>query len=361
MFNNTVALGFGDKIMTHRVALSFADGQTVFLDVKHNEILLDAAFRNGITLPVDCREGVCAACKGLCESGQYEQDFVDEDALTESELEARHILSCQTRVQSSGAYYYDIDSSLCSNKELTQVTAKVTRIEKVADSSANLYLELTNQDTRLDYLGGQYARIKVPGTDVWRAYSFATARDNSTQLQFLIRLLPEGAMSDYIRERCKVGDELSLEAPLGSFYLREIQRRQFYVAGGTGLSAFLAMLDEIVERKTANKQIENTQFKLFYCVRHETDACELERIEAYKQHLANFDYQVIVSQPSDNYQGPTGYVTDVLDANDLKASEFDMYLCGPPPMIDSSIEWLKSNGIDNGKLYFEKFIASSSN
>ncbi|TDH86181.1 FAD-binding oxidoreductase, partial [Acinetobacter baumannii] len=68
------------------------------------------------------------------------------------------------------------------------------------------------------------------------------------QLQFLIRLLPDGLMSDYLRGRCQVGQILRIEAPLGSFYLREVERPLVFVAGGTGLSAFLGMLDILVEQ-----------------------------------------------------------------------------------------------------------------
>ena len=39
--------------MTHKVAFSFADGKTLFFPVKANEILLDAALRNGIKIPLD--------------------------------------------------------------------------------------------------------------------------------------------------------------------------------------------------------------------------------------------------------------------------------------------------------------------
>ncbi|MGO2355281.1 MAG: anthranilate 1,2-dioxygenase electron transfer component AntC [Marinomonas foliarum] len=346
--------------MNHRVAVSFSDGQTVFFEAKHNEILLDAAFRNGLTLPVDCREGVCGTCKGLCESGKYEQDYVDEDALSESDLNARHILSCQTHILSPSSFYYDIDSTLCSKNQLRQFQAQITDIEQVADSSANLHLEVMNQDINLDYLAGQYARIKVPNDDVWRSYSFATSSSSETNhLQFLIRLLPQGAMSDYVRDRCKIGDTLTLEAPMGSFYLREIQRRQIFIAGGTGLSAFLAMLDEIVALKASSPTLETTPIELYYCVNNERDLCEIERIDHYKTQLSNFHYQLVISNPSDSYEGKRGLITEALDSDNLRENAFDMYICGPPPMIEAIKSWLQTNNIENGKLYFEKFVASN--
>ena len=93
--------------MNHKVAFSFADGKTLFFPVQANEILLDAALRNGINIPLDCREGVCGTCQGRCESGDYSQDYVDEEALSSQDLQQRKMLTCQTRVKSDAAFYFD--------------------------------------------------------------------------------------------------------------------------------------------------------------------------------------------------------------------------------------------------------------
>ncbi|WP_191600858.1 anthranilate 1,2-dioxygenase electron transfer component AntC [Marinomonas algicola] len=345
--------------MNHRVALNFSDGNSVFFEAKHNELLLDAAFRNGVALPVDCREGVCSTCKGLCESGKYEQDYIDEDALSEEEIENRYILSCQTRVQSPASFYYDIDSGLYSNLKLTRFEARVSNIENVSDSSVNLHLTLSDQSVKLDYLAGQYAKIHIPDTDQKRSYSFATSSNNNGELQFLIRVLPQGIMSDYVKNRCQVGDTLTLDAPLGSFYLREVQHRLIMVAGGTGLSAFLSMLDELITATRFNPELKNVPVELFYCVSREADLCELSRLDAYKTLLPKFSYQLIISNPSRTFTGHKGRITDVLNAQDLQSSTFDIYVCGPPPMIEAVKTWLTEEGVNNGTLYFEKFVAST--
>lgn len=76
-------------------------------------------------------------------------------------------------------------------------------------------MDASTNGQRLDYLPGQYARQQIPVTEATRAYSFANQSNAGNQLQFLIRLLPDGAKSNYIRERCQVGDEIIFEAPLG--------------------------------------------------------------------------------------------------------------------------------------------------
>ncbi|WP_228265665.1 anthranilate 1,2-dioxygenase electron transfer component AntC, partial [Acinetobacter baumannii] len=223
--------------MGHSVALNFADGKTFFISVNNDELLLDAAVRQGINLPLDCREGVCGTCQGQCETGIYEQEYVDEDALSERDLAERKMLACQTRVKSDAAFYFDHDSAICNAGDTLKIETKVTAVELVSETTAILHLDASSHAEQLQFLPGQYARLQIPDTEDWRSYSFANRPNATNQLQFLIRLLPDGVMSNYLRDRCQVGQSLLIEAPLGSFYLREVERPLVFVAGGTGLSA----------------------------------------------------------------------------------------------------------------------------
>lgn len=340
--------------MNHKVAFSFADGKTAFFEVKANELLLDAALRNGVNLPLDCREGVCGTCQGRCESGRYTQDYVDDEALSAQDLAQRKMLSCQTRVQSDAAFYFDFDSSLCNAGASQRVQARVNRVQRVSASTAILHLDASAARGQLDFLPGQYARLRVPGTEQWRSYSFAHRPNADNQLQFLIRLLPQGAMSDFIRERCQPGEPLELEAPLGSFYLRQVHRPLLLVAGGTGLSAFLGMLDTLAEQGHGAQPVQ-----LFYGVTDDADLCELQRLEAYRERIPGFDYHLVVSRPSAHWHGKTGWIPQHFEPARLAAEAFDLYLCGPPPMVEAVKSWFSEQGIDNFQLYAEKFIDSN--
>jgi anthranilate 1,2-dioxygenase reductase subunit len=339
--------------MNHKVAFSFADGKTLFFPVQPNEILLDAALRNGINIPLDCREGVCGTCQGHCESGDYSQDYVDEEALSSQDLQQRKMLTCQTRVKSDAAFYFDFASSLCNAAGPDRLRATVTDVKQVSASTAILHLNLGNAGQSLDYLPGQYARLSIPGTENKRSYSFANRPSASNELQFLIRLLPDGVMSNYIRERCQVGDEIALEAPLGAFYLRHVARPLILVAGGTGLSALLGMLDELAERGCQQP------VHLYYGVRDAADLCEQARIQAYEQRLPGFRYTEVVSDPSPHWTGKRGYIAEHFDVAELSDAQVDMYVCGPPPMVESIKTWLQAQALDSVQLYYEKFTESN--
>ncbi len=338
--------------MQHTVALSFADGNTLFIKAEHNDLLMDAAMRHGVTLPIDCREGVCGTCKGLCESGRYELEYADEEALTEAEANNRFVLTCQTRVQSDGTYFYDFDSSLCSHQQSMRKPARITSLQPVSDDTSILELTLTDASETLAFLPGQYANLCIPGSDQTRAYSFSNAPNAENTLQFLIRLLPNGLMGQYL-PGAQVGDTIDLEGPFGTFYLREPQRPLYFLAGGTGLSAFLSMLDILVQ------QPEPVTFpiRLYYGVNREEDLCEQARLAAYQTQLPDFDWVPVVSRPNEHWQGLTGHIQQHLPLAALREGVFDLYLCGPPPMIDAVTQWCIEHQLDNGKIYAEKFIS----
>lgn len=83
-------------------------------------------------------------------------------------------------------------------------------------------------------------------------------------------------MSDYVRERCEPGQVIEFEAPLGAFYLRQVERPLVMVAGGTGLSAFLGMLDDLAHKGSCGQPV-----RLYYGVTNFRDLCVLDRLKEY--------------------------------------------------------------------------------
>ena len=160
-------------------------------------------------------------------------------------------------------------------------------------------------------------------------------------------------MSNYLRERCQVGDTVLMEAPLGAFYLRHVTRPLVLVAGGTGLSALLGMLDELA----ANGCTQPVH--LYYGVRGAEDLCEAARIQAYAAKIPGFRYTEVLSAPAQDWPGKRGYLTAHFDLAELRDRSADMYLCGPPPMVESIQQWLADQALDGVQLYYEKFTQSN--
>ena len=59
-----------------------------------------------------------------------------------------------------------------------------------------------------------------------------------------------------------------------------------------------------------------------------------------------------------DWQGPTGHVTGRLREEIINDGDVDVYLCGPPPMIEAGQAWLKSHGVPDERVHTEKFLPS---
>src|SRR5258708_2666587 len=79
---------------------------------------------------------------------------------------------------------------------------------------------------------GQYVDISVPGTDATRSFSMAnTSSRESGQLEFVIKIYPDGLFSHFLDTQLAVGDRLDLTGPFGVFTLRDSEEDLIFVGG----------------------------------------------------------------------------------------------------------------------------------
>lgn len=328
--------------MTYNVALNFEDGVTRMIEVDEDELVTDAAFRHKINIPMDCRDGVCGTCKCRCEEGEYELDFYMDEAMTEEEAEQRFVLTCQMTVQSDCVLAVPASSAVCKAAPAA-VGAEVTGVEALSETSFGLHLSL---DSPIAFLPGQYVNITVPGTDVHRSYSFSS-RPGADDATFLIRNLPGGRMSGYLAS-ASAGDRVTLTGPMGAFYLRPITRPQLWLAGGTGLAPFLSMLEQLAA--TGSDQ----PVTLYYAVTRAADLVELDRVQDLAEKIGNVAVITILAAEEEAHERK-GFVTDHVSAEDLNGGDVDVYLCGPPPMVEAVRTHFTALGAQPANFYFEKF------
>ncbi len=336
---------------TYKIALNFEGGVTRFIDCKDSETVADAAYRQKINVPIDCRDGACGACKSSCESGAFDlgSNYID-DALTEDELQQGFVLTCQMRPKSDCVVRIPASSAVCKTGQ-TRLTTTIQDLRLLSDST--IALTVAGEDIgKLSFLPGQYANLQVPGSDAQRAYSFSSMPKDGA-VSFLIRNVPGGLMSGYLSGQAEVGDTLTLNGPKGSFYLRDITRPVLMLAGGTGLAPFTAMLDQIAATGASPHPIH-----LIYGVNQDNDLVDTDKLEGFARVLPNFSYTLVVVDP-DSTQPRKGYVTNHIEAGQLNHGEVDIYLCGPPPMVEAVKQYLRDQGIQPASFHHEKFAASA--
>ncbi len=332
--------------MSYNIALQFEDGVSRIIPCEGHELVSDAAFRAKINIPLDCRDGACGACKCHCESGDYELSEYIEDAMTEDEAAQGFVLTCRMRPKSDCVLKVPTSSAACKI-EATSHEGVLSSIDRGSPTTVTFSL---NIDRPLAFLPGQYVNLQVPHHKELRAYSFSSA-PNQTTLSFLIRDVPGGLMSGFMRDKAGPGDKMSFVGPYGSFYLRKPERPVLMLAGGTGLAPFLSMLRWLKDNPT------NQRILLAYGVNANDDLVELDTLEELKAALPNFRYFTVVVDSTSGHKR-TGYVTNHLGVEDLNGGDVDIYVCGPPPMVEGVRRWTAGLGVTPRSFHFEKFSAT---
>ena len=328
---------------SYSIALNFEDGVTRVITCDDDEKVSDAAFRQKINLPMDCRDGVCGTCKCFAEKGDYELEFYMDESMSDEEAAEGYVLTCQMVPQSDCVVRVPASSAVCKTAP-EAVAGEVLGVDYLSDTSFGLRVKLARP---MGFLPGQYVNVTVPGTGAHRSYSFSSA-PGSDEATFLIRNLPGGVMSGYLSERAAPGDAVTLTGPMGAFYLRPVTRPQLWLAGGTGLAPFLSMLEQLAE------QGSDQPVTLYYAVTRAADLVELDRVQALAARIGNVEVITILAAPEDDHP-KKGFVTDHLTTEDFKGGDVDVYLCGPPPMVDAVRAHFGTLGIEPGNFFYEKF------
>lgn len=332
--------------MSYRVALNFEDGVTRVIQVNPMETVMDAAYRQKVNLPVDCSDGVCGTCKCHCAQGAFDlgDDYLEE-ALSEEEAQEGYVLSCQMVPSDDCVVTVPVPSSAC---KLTPAdfSAEVTTLDRLSDTTIRLGLTLPDP-AALDFLPGQYVNLGLPegGT---RSYSFSSA-PGAAEATFLIRNVPGGAMSRHLTETVELGETMRFTGPYGSFFLREVKRPVLLLAGGTGLAPILSMLEVLVATGQTAQPMH-----LVYGVTTDEDLVEMDRLDTLAAQLPNLTMACCVAD--EGSQHPLkGYVTHHLTDAQLNGGDIDVYLCGPPPMVEAVRVFFRDKNLTPASFHYEKF------
>jgi benzoate/toluate 1,2-dioxygenase reductase subunit len=340
----------GVRNLSAQVVLRFSDGEAREVPVEDGETVLAAARRDGYALASQCEVGTCCTCVARLTSGSAEMPAGQVTPLTRDETAAGQRLLCQTRATTDATFELDYPSSLLSGQPTIPFNGKIQRVSWIAESVVQLDVRVPKA-LRLKFLAGQYSRIKVPGTDEWRSYSMASGEHEQGRLSFLIRVLPTGVMSDYLRHEARAGQMLEMEGPIGGFVLDPCERPHILVAGGTGLAPMLSMLDKLrLVRPTPPVLL------VFGCVA-DVDLFMTDELEARTGFMPSLQVRIALEKPGEATGVVRGNPVEVITVDDVPPGSV-AYLCGPPGMVAAAERRLVELGIEAEDVHAEQFLPS---
>ena len=314
-----------------------------------DETILEAALRQGMGLPYGCRNGACGSCKGQLVSGNIKYNDVSLTGLTEKDSESGMILFCQARPVSD-ITIKSRQISATADLPVRKLPCRVMRIEKLNHDVLRLYLKLPATE-RLQFLAGQYIDILMQDGK-HRSFSLANAPHDDEFLELHIRHYDGGLFSELAFNHLQEKTLLRIEGPLGTFFLNEESERPIImVAGGTGF----APVKSIIEH-ARHKQLQRP-IHLYWGARSKKDLYLHELAREWAAQIGNLNYIPVLSDPQDvdQWKGHTGLVHEAVLSDFSDLSIYEVYTCGPPPMVQAVRDTFIRRGLDADFIYSDSF------
>lgn len=319
-------------------------------EVERNETVLEAALKAGIAYPHDCTVGTCGSCRSRLLQGKVDAITPFGYTLGREELLAGYILACQAVPESDLVIEVPLESG-----EARTVTARIVEQRELTHDIRCVTWEA---DGAIDYRAGQYMNVLWPGAPGPRSYSFSTApaEGGRTRLSAFIRRVPGGAFTNALFEGAMDNQSFSIEAPHGTFWLREGTGPIILIGGGSGLSPLMSVLEDASAKGVQRDAI------LLFGGRSERDLyCQTETAAIGAKWQGRFDFRPVLSEEQ-SAQHRFGLVTGEIPAALAELGSpaaTQAYLCGPPGMIDAGIAALVAAGVPLTSIFYDKFTDAS--
>ncbi|HZH56466.1 2Fe-2S iron-sulfur cluster-binding protein [Yanghanlia caeni] len=325
--------------------------------VKDGQSVLDAALEAGIVLPYSCRNGACSTCKGRVASGEFQAGPGAAQILSEEEREQGYTLFCQARPLSDLTIEAH-EVRMASDIQIRKMPSRVMSIDRLADDIMKITLQLPTSEP-FRYYPGQYLDF-ILKDGRRRSYSMATPPVDTNLVELHIRHTPGGAFTDHVfgtgATQMKVREILRVEAPLGSFFLRESDKPIIFLASGTGFAPIKAIIEDMIA--TGNSR----PVHLYWGGRRPGDLYMDSLAREWAASRPDFHYVPVVSDalPEDGWAGRSGYVHRAVMEDFPDLSGHQVYACGAPVMVESARhDFIHACGLPEEEFHADAFTTAA--
>jgi toluene monooxygenase electron transfer component len=313
-------------------------------EVEYGDRILAAARRAGVWFPFECGWGSCGTCKATLVEGETELLFAQAPCVDPRDARRRRVVVCQSTpttdvvIRVSGA-----DDAPRAERATLDYVARLVAREELGPDIARFVVELNHVAV---YRPGQYAILQL-GPGLRRCYSMA-GPPGSSQVSFIAKRYADRPGSERLFSLASEA-LIDLELPYGDMWLRPSPRAAVLVAGGTGISAILAMTQELAQ-DAASRPVH-----VFFGAASRAELVCWDELGESTGQLADGHLHGALLEPGAGWEGTTGFVTTALADRLPGLGDADFYVAGPPPMTDAVRALLREHDVQLDHVWYDSF------
>jgi len=309
--------------------------------VNDGETVLDTLLRNRVAIPYGCRAGACQACI-MMSDGEIPDDC--QLGLSQERIQEGYFLSCQCEPEQTMQLQFP---SLSQEKHLATV------VEKTQINPRTLRLRLS---CRLRWRAGQYITLWINDRTA-RCYSIASVASLHNFIELHIRIYPTGAVSPYLLNTIKIGDQLAIQGPYGEcvYDPKQAQQALLLIAAGTGLAPLLGLAQD------ALSQGHGSAVHLLFSVKRLEDFYGISELQILQQQYANFHVTLACDEAAATLTPPpelpaTASYSAVLQRDFAQLRGTKVYICGGDDFVQRAQKQCFMQGASRRDIICEAFI-----
>ncbi|KAJ5224011.1 NADH-cytochrome b5 reductase 1 [Penicillium chermesinum] len=190
------------------------------------------------------------------------------------------------------------------------------------------------------------ATIEGQPKEVVRSYTPISSDNEAGYFDLLVKAYDQGNISKYLTT-LKIGDTLKVRGPKGAMvYTPNMNRHIGMIAGGTGITPMLQVIEAIIRGRPRNGGTDRTKVDLIFANVNEEDILLREKLDKLAAEDEDFNVYYVLNNPPEGWTGGVGFVTAdmIKERFPGPAPENKVLLCGPPPMISAMKKATESLG-----------------
>lgn len=242
---------------------------------------------------------------------------------------------------------------------------KIMDIRRETENSISVSFTVPeNLNAEYKFIQGQYVTLilTIDGNEVRRSYSICSAPFEN-ELRIAVKQVKDGKVSNYIKEKLKVGDEVEVMIPAGNFHspISSAHHKQYVLfAGGSGITPVFSVL------KTVLWEEPNSYVILFYGNVDEDVVIFKQSLNQLVAEYSNRLKVLFFFEKPKSPQDPilTGMLTEdkikILVKNYIDLTkDYEFFVCGPTSMMDNVRKVVDDLSLEKGRLHIEYFTAAT--